>query len=238
MSLRRRVDPEWLDSLPADDPRAQRARRDLRRVNRLMSTRRLIGPVLDTLVRAAAAESPVPVVELGSGDGELLLGLGRRYIGHWPGIDLTLLDLQPAIRAQTLEGCRELGWKVRVVRSEVLTWLAAPASEPKPIIVANLFVHHFAGERLRALLEGAAKHASAFLCCEPRRSRFALQSSRMLGAIGCNDVTRHDAVVSVRAGFAGTELSSLWPRPSEWSLEEGPTGWFSHRFCARRKPNA
>lgn len=238
MSLRRRVEPEWLDTLAPDDPRARRARRDLRRVNRLMTTRRLIGPVLDVLVRTSAAGSSVPVIELGSGDGELLLWVGRHYAGRWPRIDLTLLDLQPVIGTQTLDGYRALGWTVRVVRADVLAWLVPPAPEPRPIIFTNLFVHHFAGERLRALLEGAAGHASAFLCCEPRRSRFALQSSRMLGAIGCNDVTRHDAVVSVRAGFSATELSALWPRPDEWSLQEGPAGWFSHRFCARRKPAA
>lgn len=82
MSLARRVEPEWLDALPPDDPRARRARRDLRRVNRLMSTRRLVGPALDALVRTASAEPPVPVMELGSGDGELLLDLGRRYAAH------------------------------------------------------------------------------------------------------------------------------------------------------------
>lgn len=125
-----------------------------------------------------------------------------------------------------------------MVRADVLAWLAAPDTGRRPIIVANLFVHHFAGARLRALLEGIAGHAGAFLCCEPRRSRFALQSSRMLGAIGCNDVTRHDAVASVRAGFSARELSSLWPRPNEWSLQEGPAGWFSHLFCARRGSHA
>lgn len=243
MSLRRRVDPEWLDTLPPDDPRARRARRDLRRVNRLMSTRRLIGPVLDILVRTSFAQSrvsasPLPVIELGSGDGELLLCLGRRYAGRWPPIDLTLLDRQPVVSTRTLDGYRALGWNVRLVRSDVLVWLASPAPGPRAVIFANLFVHHFAGEGLRALLEGAARHAGAFLCCEPRRSRFALQSSRMLGVVGCNDVTRHDAVASVRAGFSSGELSALWPRPNEWLLQEGPAGWFSHRFCARRKPGA
>src|SRR5262245_27301775 len=32
----RRVEPEWLDGLPATDPGAIRSRRDLRRLNRIM----------------------------------------------------------------------------------------------------------------------------------------------------------------------------------------------------------
>ena len=57
----------------------------------------------------------------------------------------------------------------------------------------------------------------------------------MLWALGCNDVSRHDAVVSVRAGFNGAELSALWPDPSRWELHEDGPWLFTHRFVARRK---
>jgi hypothetical protein len=46
-------------------------------------------------------------------------------------------------------------------------------------------------------------------------------------------VTRHDAVVSVRAGFSGRELSQLWPRAPGWRLDERPQAPFSHLFTAR-----
>jgi hypothetical protein len=55
----------------------------------------------------------------------------------------------------------------------------------------------------------------------------------MLGAIGCNDVTRHDAVASVRAGFRDGQLSALWPA-GPWKLTERGAGLFSHLFVARR----
>jgi hypothetical protein len=51
--------------------------------------------------------------------------------------------------------------------------------------------------------------------------------------IGCNAVTRHDAAASVRAGFAGRELSALWPARPGWRLREGRAGLFSHLFVAR-----
>ena len=62
-----------------------------------------------------------------------------------------------------------------------------------------------------------------------------LAAARMCGLIGCNSVTRHDAVVSVRAGFADRELSELWPTEGNWALTEQVLGWFSHFFLARRK---
>jgi hypothetical protein len=47
-------------------------------------------------------------------------------------------------------------------------------------------------------------------------------------------VTRHDAVVSVRAGFADRELSALWPSGMTWTLRERARGLFSHCFVASR----
>jgi len=84
------------------------------------------------------------------------------------------------------------------------------------------------------LLLLAGQSARAFLACEPLRSPFALFASRMVFALGCNDVTRHDAVASVRAGFAGRELSQLWPGDKDWRLEEGGVFPFSHCFAAQR----
>jgi hypothetical protein len=55
--------------------------------------------------------------------------------------------------------------------------------------------------------------------------------------IGCNDVTRHDAIVSVRAGFKNRELSELWPAGGAWILHEHAYGLFSHYFVARRVDN-
>jgi hypothetical protein len=57
----------------------------------------------------------------------------------------------------------------------------------------------------------------------------------LLWAIGCNSVTRHDALVSVRAGFSGDELSALWPDKKNWQLTERRAGPFSHLFIAQRK---
>jgi hypothetical protein len=72
------------------------------------------------------------------------------------------------------------------------------------------------------------------VACEPRRSAFSLLASRMLFALGCNDVSRHDAVTSVRAGFDGTELSVLWGEAEGWSLHEQSAWPFTHCFVASR----
>lgn len=228
----RQVHAEWLDSLAPGDPLAIASRRDIRRINRLIATHALLRAPLDRILCGATSNR---IVELGAGEGLTLLQLARHHGRNWPKVRLELLDMQPVVSARTLAGYRDLGWDVEVIRADVFDWLARPASGAAPVIVANLFMHHFEGERLRALLQGIAARASAFLCCEPRRSRTALAFSRLLGVIGCNEITRHDAMVSVRAGFNAQELSALWPHPDAWILRECAAGLFSHRFLAEAK---
>jgi len=232
MTMPRRVEPELLDALPSDDPRAVRSRNDLRRVNRLMGTQAVIGDALDGLLRE---RSSARVIELGAGDGTLMLRLARQRARKWPKVRLGLLDMQPVVRAETLMGFRDIGWDAEIIGADVFDLFAQSEPGDAPVIVANLFVHHFDGERLQSLLSGIASRARAFVCCEPRRSQLALAGSRLLGAIGANDVTRHDAVISVRAGFNGDDLSALWPDRAEWTLEESRKGPFCHRFVAARK---
>ncbi len=237
VNMPRRVEPELLDALPPDDPRAVRSRKDLRRINRLMRNQAVLGNALDGIVRGSPS---IRLVELGAGDGTLLLRLARSRAKRWPNVKLGLLDMQPVVRAETLVGFRDHGWDAQVVGANVFDWFAQsePGDAPPrvlPIVIANLFVHHFDGARLQALLNGIASRARAFVCCEPRRSRLALTGSRLLGLIGCNDVTRHDAMVSVHAGFNGHELSALWPDRDAWILRESLAAPFGHRFIAVRK---
>jgi hypothetical protein len=85
------------------------------------------------------------------------------------------------------------------------------------------------------LLRAVARQARIFIAIEPHRSERSLLFSRLLWLIGCNRVTRHDALVSVRAGFAGRELSRLWPAGQSWMLQERSAGWFSQLFIAQRR---
>jgi hypothetical protein len=107
------------------------------------------------------------------------------------------------------------------------------------LIVATLFLHHFDGEPLATLLSAIALGGERFVACEPRRSRGTLLASQLIGALGVNAVTRADAVTSVRAGFAGTEITDLWPAPTTaWESREHAAGRFSQCFEAARTTEA
>ena len=197
----RSLEPEWLDDLPPEDPRAVRSRADLRRVNALMGNARLIARELGQARRIA---------DLGGGDGSLMRAVARKL-----GRELEVTNVD------------------RVAGLEVFDFLAAPG-KPLDAIVANLFLHHLTDHDLRRLLALAAQRAPLLVACEPRRSALALAGARLMWFIGANDVTRHDAVLSVRAGFTGRESSDAWPIVDGWTLTERAAPPFSHLFVARR----
>ena len=232
IGLPRRVEPELLDDLAAGDPRAQRSRDDLRRLHRAMAT---LSIVLRALDRAAAGSPPRTLLELGAGDGSLMLRLAQRRAARWPDVRLTLLDRLDLIDTQTLGGLRDIGWTPNVVAMDVFEWLARPAATRWDIVCANLFMHHFSPDALARLLAGIAARSRVFFCCEPRRSALPLAASHLVGLLGAGPVMRQDAVFSVHAGFRAQELSALWPDQRAWQLREYRAGLFSHGFLATRR---
>jgi 2-polyprenyl-3-methyl-5-hydroxy-6-metoxy-1,4-benzoquinol methylase len=218
----RRLEPEWLDELPEHDARAQRSRRDLQRVNWIMGNAAILASRLPAGIARLA--------EVGAGDGAFAL----RLIGRMRAkpATVTLVDRQSSVARDTIAAFGRQGVAVESLRVDVFDWLKS-TERPFDAIVANLFLHHFDDDALRRLLGLVAARTSCFVACEPRRSALALSGSRLLGLIGCNDVTRHDAVASVRAGFRDAELTALWPREG-WLVEESPSRLFSHAFVARR----
>src|SRR5229473_3072871 len=68
--MRRRVCPEALDDLDPADPRAVRARGDLQRVHRAMGSLTILR---NLIARLRLAATPKAILELGAGDGTLLL---------------------------------------------------------------------------------------------------------------------------------------------------------------------
>lgn len=227
MTFPRRLEPELLDILPADDPDAVRSRRDLRVLNAVM----LHPALMARRMRRYAPAPPRRIVELGAGDGTLMLRLARRLAPHWPGVETVLVDRHGIVAAETREEIAALGWRQKQITQDVFAYLKT--AKPADIVIANLFLHHFRPAQLSEIFARSARLAPLFIALEPRRAALPLVGSRLIFLLGCNHVSRHDAAASVRAGFRGRELSALWPDQAGWSLREGPAV-LSHGFAAQK----
>ncbi|MDE2051786.1 MAG: methyltransferase domain-containing protein, partial [Gammaproteobacteria bacterium] len=205
---------------------------DLQRVHRAM---RSLSILLRAISRLHLQAPPRRIIELGAGDGTLLLRLLRALRTSWPGGDVILLDQHDLVSEATRTDLARLGWTVQALRADAIEWARSARGERFDLCLTTLFLHHFRPPDLTELLAAVAARADAFVACEPRRNAFSRLASQLLILLGANEITRHDAATSVDAGFAARELSALWPQGADaWRIEEYFAYPFTHCLAARR----
>jgi hypothetical protein len=208
--------PEILDSLAENDPAAVANRRDLRRLNVAMGNFRWMRRVL-----ARFPALPATGAEWAAGDGSLGDFLFRTGLG----IPLTGIDRW----SRPERWPRDWSWWQGDLRDGVLR-------PPAPLVVGNLILHHFSDGELAELGAELARTGHLLVFNETARTPWALALARLLRLAGAHPVTRHDALVSVRAGFRAEELPSLLGLASadwEWTVRIHPLG--AYRMVARRR---
>lgn len=211
----RTLHSELLDSLPPDHPDAQHSRRDLRVINRLMGNHRWFARTLPALLRTAE-----PALELGAGTGELSAQLLAR------GTQVASLDRVP----RPAHWPSESVWHVADLRTFT-------AYDRYAAILANLVLHHLSADELAALGATLSQTARVILASEPaRRPRFQRIFALVSPLLLTNHVTRHDAHVSIAAGFRDDELPhALGLAPSSWDCRCCTTGLGAYRMIAVRR---
>jgi len=212
--MERSLQPELLDSLAPDDPAALHNRRDLRLINRFIGTVPWFARELARRLRPGER-----VLEIGAGTGELTGALAAR------GVPIDGLDLWP----RPVDLPRSSAWH----RADLRTF---GGYAEYPVVIGNLILHQFS-ERELAELGRRLAPVRVVLASEPARVRRA----QVFLAVGAwvfrgNHVTRHDAQVSVRAGFLKAELPGyLGLSRADWRWTCGVQGIGTYRMMAEKR---
>lgn len=208
--MERVIEPEIIDGMDPEHPMAVRSRRDLRMINFIMGNERWIRSRVAAR-RDAAAKG---IVELGAGGGELLGSLSK--FGPATGYDL--VSRPPGLP-------KEVGWEQGDYREKA-------SGIRGGILVANLFLHHLEADELGRLGE-LAERFELLAFVEPHRSADALwMGERLLPIVG--EATKHDMMVSIRAGFVEGELPKLLGLANHWKISERSTWRGGIRVLASR----
>lgn len=223
----RRLEPEILDRLDPEDERAIASRHDLHRINALM----LQPAIMASLLRRHVEPRSLRLAEIGAGDGRFTLAVAKRVATHCKRVEVVMVDRVPLIAPHTQNALKALGWRVETIAADVFDWAAQAHPKVFDAIVTNLFLHHFDDDALSRLFTVLRPLAPVLVAAEPLRAGLPCVAARLLWTIGANDVTRHDAAQSVRAGFRDHELSWLWRQTGGKPLEEGRRGLFTHVFA-------
>ncbi len=193
-----------IDQLPPDHPDVVRSRVDLKMINFLMGNERWIARQVGVFPAARAKG----VLEIGAGEGTLLNRLDRKY----QGIPLRACDLAP----RPAKLAERIIWDQR----DVFECLAEAEGG---ILAANLFLHHFEDPELERFRDLLGKFE--VICInEPYRTAQTVMDARfILPFVG--RATKHDMMVSIRAGFLPGELPErLGLDRGEWHVRE-ETSW-------------
>ncbi|MDP0490730.1 MAG: class I SAM-dependent methyltransferase [Verrucomicrobiota bacterium JB023] len=211
--MKRIVEPEILDTLSRQDPRAIRSRRDLRLINLLMGNERWI---LRKLKELNFLNSSSSLIELGAGDGKLCQGIVRASSGS----RVTGMDLRERPAA-----CDE---RVSWVEGDIFESLPRTTGE---VVVGSLILHHFQADALQSL-GNLLKTRRAVLFAEPYRASWSLLEGYALWPL-IGEVTKNDMLVSIRAGFRRGELPALLGLDEAWHWEERVTSRGAIRILGR-----
>ncbi len=205
--MTRKVVPEILDELDADDPRAQRSRRDLRLINFVMGNERWIS-------RKVRAHQPKKIIELGAGEGHLSNRLASVA-------SVEAYDLSP----QPVDLLANVHWH----EGDIFESIDALQGDA---FVACLVLHHFEEPALRRIAR-AVSHCNTLIFSEPWRASWPHMFGKTAWPF-INDVTRHDMHVSIDAGFVPGELPEIFG--SDWNWSEQVTLAGALRTIGRKSP--
>ena len=194
--------------------KSRASRRDLRIINRLLGSTVWFRQNIRALHRAGEN-----VLEIGAGTGEL----GRALNAVTPG--LAGLDL-----------CRcPIDWPRSALWFETDV-LKFDRWADYPVVISNLFFHHFNSTQLAQIGANISRHAKVLIASDPLRVRRTELLFRLLCTlIRAHPVTQYDGRVSIAAGFRHDELPRLLQLDrSVWSWRVQETWLGSCRLVAER----
>jgi len=213
------IKPEILDTLPEGHPDAERNRKEIYLLGKLSGNYRHAVKLLK-----AHHQPGDRILEIGAGTGELGKALTRKSEELTHTLDYTGLDLwnRPPLWPQ-----RWNWWQ-----GDLLDFNGYPDYN---VLLGNFILHQFDDNTLRDLFNRIRNNFRLIIFCETARHLLHVWQLRLAYLLGINYVTRHDAKVSIEAGFKAQELPSLLGlKDGNWSVKDGTTCMGCYWMVARK----
>jgi 2-polyprenyl-3-methyl-5-hydroxy-6-metoxy-1,4-benzoquinol methylase len=205
-SLRSRIlVPELMDdpALPAAELDA--ALRGLRRLNLASRATTSLWKVLRAI--AAGSTTPLRIVDVAAGSGDVLIGLGKRARRAVLPLELHACDLRPEMLAQVEAQAKAAGLDVA---SFVFDAFSGELPGGFDVAMTSLFCHHLPDAAVISLLGKMARAARHIVVSDLQRT----PASLALVWLGSRTLTRSrvvhvDSLLSVRASFVIEEFHEM-----------------------------
>lgn len=220
MDLSARADlPELMDAADLDVQEYQRCLADLAAVNRVTLTHRATLRFLQHSTRNRQAGSPISVLDLGFGQGDLLRGIGRWAARRGFIAKLSGIDLNPR-SAESARAVTPSDQPIDFHTGDVFDY--DPATRPE-FIVTSQFAHHLPDQDIVRLLRWMDATAQiGWHVNDLHRHVIPYYGFRWLCRLmGWHRIVRYDGSVSIARSFRKRD----WERYLESAGLQGSISW-------------
>lgn len=228
---RRSLQPEWLDGADLDPAELKRVLRDLATFNQTFLGHLQLLRWLGTAVRTHSGSTPLRLVDIGCGYGDLLRVIRRWARRRSVAIDLVGVDLNP----ETIRIARAATDPADAIDYQAVDVFEFAASTPVDLMVSSLVTHHFTDpEIVEFLKKMEAMARRGWAISDLQRNRFLYHFIGIASRAGrLHPMITHDGQLSVARSLTRAEwqarIAEAELTPSEVSIR-----WFLFRYLIAR----
>lgn len=203
--------PELMDQPELDAAVHRRALRALKRINAISRIEQAVWREI-ALLAAEQRDRPLHVLDVGSGGGDVAIGLARQSTLQGIPLEVHGCDISPTAVEHATEAAAHAG--ISSVRFFEQDAFRDPLPEQYDVVMCSLFLHHHDDAEAEALLRNMAAAARrAVLIDDLVRSRIGYLMAWFGGRLLTRSrIVRIDGPLSVRAAFTVEEVSRLAER--------------------------
>ncbi|MDA3923844.1 MAG: methyltransferase domain-containing protein [Kiritimatiellae bacterium] len=226
MSDARATTKEFLDQPDCDPSLAAASYRFMELVNGCFGGTRIVRRFLSAEARCRNINTPLRILDIGSGSCDIPLAVSRWARTRAIPIDITCLEVSDqavAIAQRKLALTNDPA--VHLIQEDAFTHRP---SEPYDCAVSSMCFHHFDNEQILLLLQRLQSFVThRVLINDLRRSPWASPGARfLLACTGAMPGVRHDALLSIQRGFNISELESVLKKLDHATFSIKPVPWF------------
>ena len=199
--------PEIMDNFSMEGSLLRKTLDKIAIINERLGGNKATFSGLQTLLVNKSNASPVTIIDLGCGNGNMLRAIAD--YGRKKNMAFKLVGVDA--NEDTINYARELSVaypEISYVKMNVFD--EAFSSMKADIVIATLFLHHFTDEEIDNLLQSLLNQISiGIVINDLHRSPLAYYLFRLISIFITNPMVRNDGAVSVLRGFKKNELKKI-----------------------------
>lgn len=201
---RRSTERELMEDVMLPEKDLYHALEDISKVNRWLGGNRITVKAVASILNKYPNKTHWTIVDIGSGDGEMLRILSKKFSTSKVHLSFTGID----ISKKSVETSRRCSKDFTDISYRLENILTAKQAEVFDIAISTLTLHHIPEDQMIPFLKGMLARAKyGVIVNDLQRSKLAYRLFKLISRIFIKSpVAKNDGLVSIASGFKRNEL--------------------------------